>query len=71
MRDAMKCTLCGCEFNEEQVESACKGCPTIKGCRLIRCPNCGFETPPEPRWFKHLKKRSNADEAQRQGRRDT
>ena len=50
----MKCTLCGIEFNENQEQSACRSCPVVKGCRLIQCPNCGFEIPPEPRWLKTL-----------------
>lgn len=48
----MKCTLCGHEFDEEKAQKACKTCPMTKGCKLIRCPNCGFETPPEPKWLK-------------------
>ncbi len=58
----MKCTLCGYEFsaeggsasggNEKHTESACKNCFFMKGCKLIKCPNCGFETPPEPKWLK-------------------
>ena len=52
----MKCTLCGCEFNEESADRACKGCSAMKGCKLIRCPNCGFETPAEPKWLKKFKK---------------
>jgi len=50
----MKCTLCGFDFAEEQAEKACQSCPIMKGCRLIKCPNCGFETPPEPRMVKIL-----------------
>lgn len=53
----MKCTLCGYEFDIEKAESACKNCPMMKGCKLIKCPNCGFETPPEPGWLKILSKR--------------
>lgn len=58
----MKCSLCGYEFNEENAELACKGCPMMKGCRLIRCPNCGFEMPSKPRWLKLLKKRRKFNE---------
>lgn len=59
----MKCSLCGYEFsaegggasggNEKDAQASCKSCPLMKGCGLIRCPNCGFETPPEPGWLKH------------------
>lgn len=48
----MKCTVCGFEFNEKNAQESCKSCPMMKGCKLIRCPNCGFETPPEPKWLK-------------------
>ena len=61
----MKCGLCGHEFDQDKAEAACKGCPVMKGCRLIRCPNCGFETPPEPKWFKYFRKGSGKDEDQR------
>ena len=50
----MKCTLCGYEFNEQNAQTSCTNCPVKKNCKLIRCPNCGFENPPEPeniKWF--------------------
>jgi len=53
----MKCTLCGYEFNEKDAQRACKNCPVMKGCKLIKCPKCGFETPPEPKWLKLFRKR--------------
>ncbi len=53
----MKCTLCGYNFDENEAPRSCKGCPVMKGCKLIRCPNCSFETPREPKWIKYLKKR--------------
>jgi len=48
----MKCSLCGFEFREEDGKSSCSSCPVHRGCGLVRCPNCGFETPPDPKWFK-------------------
>lgn len=51
----MKCPLCGYQFEEEDVV-ACKGCPLFKGCNMVRCPNCGFETPAEPKLVKVMKK---------------
>jgi len=54
----MKCTLCGYEFDPAKAEKACKRCLLRKGCNLIRCPNCGFETPPDPEWFKRCKKQN-------------
>ena len=40
----MKCAMCGCEFSCEQAATACAGCPLARGCKLIRCPKCGYET---------------------------
>lgn len=51
-----KCSLCGFEFNEDEAQTACKNCPMMKGCKLIRCPQCGYEMPPEPRWLKAILK---------------
>ncbi len=53
----MKCSLCGFNFNEEKAEAGCAGCGLIKKCGLIKCPNCGFETPVEPKWLKNRRKR--------------
>ncbi|NOX97382.1 MAG: hypothetical protein GXO98_04865 [Nitrospirae bacterium] len=53
----MKCSLCGYEFEEKETSSACVGCPLTKGCQLIKCPNCGYEVPAEPRWLKRFIKR--------------
>ncbi|OGX46060.1 MAG: hypothetical protein A3G38_03970 [Omnitrophica WOR_2 bacterium RIFCSPLOWO2_12_FULL_51_8] len=63
----MKCTLCGYKFSEGDAQAACQRCPLMKGCRLIRCPNCGFEMPPEPRWGRYFKKERKANENKRQG----
>lgn len=57
----MKCGLCGHEFDIEQAELACRGCPLTPNCHLIRCPRCGYETPPEAaliKWLRRLRKRS-------------
>ncbi len=48
----MKCSLCGLNYDEQTAQASCQSCPVTKGCRLVRCPNCGYETPPEPRWLK-------------------
>ena len=61
----MKCSLCGYEFNEKEAEGACKNCPMMKDCKLIKCPNCGFETPPEPKWLKYFKKERKTNENKR------
>ena len=43
--DLMKCALCGYTYSAEQAQAACQNCPFHRKCRLIRCPNCGYETP--------------------------
>ncbi len=52
----MKCTFCGFEFNENEAEDACRGCP-IKKCDMSKCPNCGYEILPEPKLIKFLRRR--------------
>ena len=56
----MKCSLCGCRFQVEDAQAACANCPLGSKCRLVRCPNCGFEIPMEPKLvsaFKNWRKR--------------
>lgn len=57
----MKCTLCGFVFDETEAKSGCKGCALAKGCARLKCPNCGFEAIPEPKWLQKLRKRRNRD----------
>jgi len=52
----MKCVLCGFEFSESEALKTCQGCP-IRNCDMFRCPNCGYETLPEPKLVKFLKRR--------------
>jgi len=59
----MKCGFCGYEFNSEEAETACRSCPLVKGCRLVRCPQCGYEMPPEPKlvaWLRKLGSKKNS-----------
>jgi len=53
----MKCSLCGLEFDEEKAQGACNGCMFSKSCELVRCPNCGYEMPIEPKFIKKLRER--------------
>ena len=55
----MKCSMCGYRFNEEEAAAACKGCVMPKGCKLVKCPGCGYETPPEPKWLKKFLRRKD------------
>lgn len=41
--NAVTCHVCGFPFAPEQ--NACGGCAMHGGCSLIKCPNCGTETP--------------------------
>ncbi len=52
----MKCGFCGHEFDERQVKAGCASCPMSSGCRMIKCPRCNYENPPEPRLVRKLKK---------------
>lgn len=55
----MRCDFCGCEFQEEEGNRGCKSCPVSAGCRMMKCPRCNYEIPPEPRWIGRLKKLFN------------
>ncbi|MBI2437240.1 MAG: hypothetical protein HYV36_00290 [Lentisphaerae bacterium] len=48
----MKCALCGQVFDQAARAGACANCSMLKNCGLLRCPNCGFETPAEPEWLR-------------------
>jgi len=53
----MRCPFCDREFDEESAEGACRQCSFFGGCRKVKCPHCGYESPAEPRLIKWLKKR--------------
>ncbi len=56
----MKCAFCGYEFDPAEAQVACAGCPLTGDCHLIRCPHCGYETPPEAKlvsWLRGLRER--------------
>jgi len=50
----MKCGLCGSEFDERNAAACRDGCPLSSGCRLVRCPHCSYEMPPEPKWLQKI-----------------
>lgn len=47
-RRIMRCKLCGHLFDETEKSEICKGCPSCN-CRMVRCPNCGYENLKEQR----------------------
>lgn len=52
----IKCPLCGFECEEDQCSGACNDCPLhSKRCNMIRCPNCGYMIPKEPRLVKIIR----------------
>lgn len=64
----MKCALCGHQFEETSARASCDGCPMSGACHMVRCPNCGYETPGEPGLIKALKGwRKRIDAARRKG----
>lgn len=42
------CAMCGHVFDAE-AHTACQACPLAKGCSLVCCPACGYETVDERR----------------------
>lgn len=52
----MKCGFCGYEFPEEEGIRGCGKCGMAQGCRMIHCPRCNYENPPEPAVVKKLRK---------------
>jgi hypothetical protein len=51
----MKCPLCGREFQESEANTACSGCLITRNCHIMKCPNCGYEIPEEPKLIKAFK----------------
>lgn len=51
----MTCAYCHSEFDENASRLACSACVVSEGCRRLRCPECGYETPDEPAFVKRLK----------------
>jgi hypothetical protein len=60
----MRCGFCDCEFDPADAETACSGCPLVGDCRLVRCPRCGYEMPPEAKlvaWLRKLRQRQRPE----------
>jgi hypothetical protein len=52
----MKCPFCYFDLSVVDIKKLCDGCITKKGCIMIKCPNCSYETIPEPYLLKQIKK---------------
>jgi predicted amidophosphoribosyltransferase len=44
MSAAILCPMCGSAYDPDN-QAVCQGCPLQRSCSLVRCPQCGFETP--------------------------
>ncbi len=60
----MKCGFCGHELTEEGIAKACQGCGAFGGCRLVKCPRCGYEQPQIPKWLQKLAQWSKRKEVE-------
>ncbi len=45
----IECSFCGNVFSEEEGACACGKCALFGGCRMIKCPRCGYEMPQIPK----------------------
>jgi adenine-specific DNA methylase len=58
----VKCPFCDREFDEKAAEKACGACAVFGGCKMVKCPHCGYESPREPglvKWLKRLGAKSH------------
>ncbi|NIA07438.1 MAG: hypothetical protein GWP14_07370 [Actinobacteria bacterium] len=53
----MRCNFCGKTFDEESSRKACQRCAVFGGCKMLKCPHCGYEVPAEPGLIKWLKRK--------------
>ncbi|WP_243373064.1 hypothetical protein [Geotalea sp. SG265] len=51
----MKCGYCGHEFSQEEGITGCGKCGKPMKCRMVRCPRCYYENPPELTVVKKIK----------------
>jgi hypothetical protein len=42
----LRCPLCGNEFAPKEAYT-CQACPKLLRCKLIMCPRCFYEFPPQ------------------------
>ncbi|CAN5781985.1 hypothetical protein BH23GEM9_BH23GEM9_28330 [soil metagenome] len=49
------CGFCGRVFRQDEGQPTCAACPLSGGCRLVRCPHCGYENPVAPAWVDRVR----------------
>jgi rubredoxin len=52
----MTCNFCAYEFSEDEGAKTCGSCAWFGGCRMVKCPRCGYEMPQTPNLLKLLRK---------------
>lgn len=50
----MVCGFCAHTFVEDVGQPVCRSCPLAGLCRMVRCPECGYENPVPPPWLARL-----------------
>ena len=51
----MTCPFCGRDYSEADAQKECRTCSLFGGCKNLKCPYCGYETPREPGFLKKLR----------------
>lgn len=54
MASLVVCDLCGARFSAARLE--CGRCPFSAGCRIVRCPHCGYSFPRGSRMLEALRR---------------
>lgn len=52
----MRCPFCGVEFDAEAARKECRNCSMLGGCKKVKCPKCGYESPAETGLVKFIRK---------------
>ena len=61
----MLCVFCNHEFDEETAGVSCKTCSLMGGCKRVKCPRCGYESPKETGVVKWIRNRIGNRQAKR------